>query len=602
MAVYEVQGPNGELYEIEGPDDADPSAVVAQLSDQQNAAPAAPAAPAQPEFRSPWQDIPTGLLGLGELAASAVTSLPAMAIAGVAGGGSGLFGTDPSEQAEIVRDVEGALTYQPQSEGAQMIGEGIRNLGDQLSEYAPDFIRDLPETAERVTGGPGLNVATGAVGEAFADLAPVGAVVRPIARAVKAVGAPRAAPKLEGPQLHPAVERARRAGYNVRPTDAQAVSPGANVPGTVAERLNDPADLSRDFSQKNQLVTNKLVAEEFGLPEGSLFDDATFDKLKDPHFKVYNNANDVAMRAPSEEFTQAFREGVERVQFKAGVKPTVTKTIGALRRRASKNINSDDVKTQEAGYADQRAAEALEDALGKQLEAVGEKEMLGDYRDARKSLAKIHDIEVSSQGGFVNAQKLKKIADRGGKLTGRLKIVAEAAEHLPSVTRHTLRTAGRGLPKADTIMREAKDIGSAIVRNIPGLGSRLNVRSEAFQNRLGKEATAVERSYFSDVGAEADFAPPVDPSALGDQLGIGLGSPLDLAPSPGRIGPAPARPTPGPITEQAPLGLAEWLELLQPGRVGLLDEPTLQDALGLGTPLEMKKPPGRVGKPKQKRP
>lgn len=566
MAVYEVTGPNGELYEIEGPDDADPSAVVAQLTGGQPAAPAAPQGAAEPEFRNPWRDIPSGLVGLGEMALQGATALPAKAVGGLGALATGAMDyllPEDLDEAQTARNLQAQLTYQPQSEGAQMLGEGLARGVDALT---PDFARDIPGAVEEATGGPGVNVAAGALGEAFADLAPVGAIARPVARAIGRIGAPRPTPKPEGPQINPGIERARRAGYKARPTDVQAASPGADVQGLKRERLNDPADLSRDLAQENQLRTNQLAAEEFGLPEGTLFDDATFDSLKQPHFDVYEAAEE-AIRAsnPLPAFESAVRKAVQRAKPRAGTSTSITQLMSTLRRRASKNIKADDVQTQRSGHADQNAADALEEAFGKQLEEAGAGDMLGSYRDSRKALAKIRNVEDSSRAGFVDAHALLKMQQRGAPLTGRLLMIAEAAEHIPSVTKHTLKTASRGQDRiGDTLTSNVKDAARKTLQLIPGL----NVRRGSFQDRFGREATDVEQTYFDEYGVEPEFAAvgqPVSgllprrgdvPINLGDEL-ASLGAAEGAARHPGRARPAEspellALPAPGQTSSGLP--------------------------------------------------
>lgn len=175
MAVYEVTGPNGEVYEIEGPDDADPSAVIAQITGMQTQA-AAPADESGPSLLM-------APVGGAELLAMGATGLLAQVPAGLAGLGTmagralGLTQADP---ADVVRDIEERLTYVPRSESAQSglaaIARGVEAVERAVNPALAAIGRVSP-TAENV-----VRTVVPAGLEALATVAPLARVPGTVAR------------------------------------------------------------------------------------------------------------------------------------------------------------------------------------------------------------------------------------------------------------------------------------------------------------------------------------------------------------------------------------------------------------------------------------
>lgn len=541
----QVQMPDGTVVEM--PDQLDP-AMGARLRAFQSAQQTNSAAPvATPTAPRPWQEgdpVPEGHhtvtmdggkkelrgdftfndalsslppVGIMETALEGVTGLASKAISGITGMFTGAkeFGDNTQGRdaaSENIANVQDKLTYEPRSTSAADIKAGLASvlgLADPIAEPIQRGVDSLPN---------GVSTVINAAVEAAPDVIPLAASLRPVAAAMKA--RPPKAPKEAPPEISPKVADLRKAGYNWRPSDIEAVSPGSKPPGRIAESLNDPADLKKDMTKKNQQVTTRLAAEELGLKNTNGLSDAEFNKVKAPHVKVYDEAEKALNRVDTPpEFKALLQEAHDRAKFKPGTSPSVTRTIGALRRRASKQIQAKDVATQEAGYADQAMADKLEDAFGKRLEALGDGDVLQKYKDSRVAFAKIYNVEQATRGSQVDAHALYKQKRRGAPLTGRLAMIADAAEHLPNATKHSSTTAAAGVPKADTLAGVAKEGVSKVIRNIPGMKGKLDVRSPQFQDRLGKPADEAARSYFSDYGKKQNKPEPRPAPA--PQLGTG---------------------------------------------------------------------------------
>jgi hypothetical protein len=442
---------------------------------------------------------------LGTIRGAPETALTAATAGGstILGGLKGLLqGKTPDESANIIRDFIQQHTYQPVTPEAQgmtaLLGApsaAIGAGGEKLAE---------------VTGSPLMGAAAAGVG----NLALMGA-------GGKAAMAERGGPTVESvakPPTSPGIDIGRQAGFKFRPSDVQAAMPGKQVPGTTITERTSGSGLQNDLVLENQSRTTQLAAEDLGVKHAAQLGDAEFNKLKAPEFKVYEQA-DAALRrvAPSSEFSQLVAQGADAAKLDGAV--TTTKVLGALRRKAAKEIQSDVIATQESGYGKRKLADQIEEAFGQQLQAIGDADLLQGYQAARQRLAKINDVETATRAGQVDAGTLFKLQGKGVPLTGRLKIIADTFEAAPEVMKHSLKTA-RGQPKAEpTVAGVLRDVGSAALRKIPFVKSALDVRSQGFQNKLGAEATPEQQSYFSTYGAPSEISAPRAPES--PQLGAG---------------------------------------------------------------------------------
>lgn len=555
-----------------------------------------------------------------EAAVNTVTGLPEAAMATGANmlvqAGAGLTAPlavnpmDDNAMADYMRDFTASNSYVPYGQNARTVLDHvggalapIENAKESLGEGAlgvsdspglATLAHMLPDLAMTVAGGPRaaraapeIRTPKGTPG-ALADTTP------------KAPDAPHRMLEPDelsgGPPLPPSksvspvVDDLRAGGIELRPSDVRAMHPDAkSIPGEFRERFANPADLKKQQSLGNQATLTKRAADELGISD---LTEKSFDAAEAPHTAVYEMAESVAGGAKvSPEFTAVYDEALKSAQLPKGAAHGTTRVIGALRRRANKRTSSGDVKTEEAGYADRELADRLEDEFGKQLESVGEPQLLQEYRDARKSLAKINDVRGATRADQIDASALRRMNERfgGGRLTGGLKFIADASEYAPNVTGHSLKTASRAgeefpATKEGIFTRGAK----ALVRQIPGM----DVGSKAFQTKLGPVDPA-RSSYYG----QPEFVAPELPGPV--QGGLDLRQVLGLEPPPGTVPrPPPARGPSG--AQEDAFGSAFEFEQ-PPGEVAIPDRQIdLQEILGLGEPLNLQKPPGRVGKPKRK--
>lgn len=630
MPIFEVEH-NGTIYEVDAPDIQQAASAAQAFSP---AAPTAPAAPV-PLDQVGANEVPTGANlaasqaegapapqeepGLFSRAMNAVAGDPIIdmwlsslgtatkgapetianavgnsGVAAVAGLTAPFVSKNPSDAADYIRD----FTRENASNVGELFG-GASDAGVQTTEalgeaFQPvqNIKQKLGETTLDLTGSPDA--------AATMDMAPdFLATVLGIPGVTKAAERLPKTPLKQTPSVNPAVENLRAADIRLRPSDVRAMEPGApKVPGEFRERFADAPELKKDMTLHNQARFTDLAAEELGIKK---LDAASLEKAREAPTATYDMVENVLReREMSQAFADTFREAAASAKLAKGENYSVTRIIGTLRRRAAKRMQADDVKTEEAGFADRELADRLEEQLGKELESAGEPQLFKQYQEARQQFAKIHDVETATRANQIDANVLRKMRDKGVKLSGRLALIADASEFAPNVTQHSLKTAARAGGEIESSKEGIiKGLLKAGVRKLPGM----DVGSPGFQETLGAVNPTQAANYARPANVSAPRSPqqpeldlreilqldtpgsvgprPPRAPAAGEQADI-FGGPLELQPPQGRAGTTPA-------TTARDLG-----EVMVDGEP--LAEPavnfranTLADILGLSEPIV--KPP-----------
>lgn len=520
----------------------------------------------------------TAAKGAPEVLANTVGNAGVAATAGIT---APFVSDSPDDAANYVRD----FTSENTSNVGADFGNGMSPEAEELTSALGEAFQPL-ENIKRKLGETTLNLTGSPDAAATMDMAPD--FLATVFGAPKVTQGARDLPnkplRADPAPVNETVENLRAADLRLRPSDVRAMDPKAKkIPGERREKFADAPDLKKDTTLHNQGRMSDLAAEELGI---KTLDETSFNTAREAPAATYDMVENVLRdRDMSPAFVSTFREAAESAKLPKGEQYTVTRLLGALRRRAAKRMQSDDVKTEEAGFADRELADRLEEGLGNELNAAGEPQLFKEYTDARQQFAKIHDVETATRANQVDASMLFKMKQRGVKLSGRLKLIADAFESAPNVTSHSLKTAARAGDEVPG-SREGivKGLLKAGIRKIPGM----DVGAEGFQNTLGRPDPTRVANY----GRSTDIPGPRAP----DQAELDIREALGLEMSPGAVG-KPNR-TPRDLGPQEDM-LGSAFEMNTPGgNVGIPPDPqmTLQDLLGLGEPLNLKKAPGRVGK------
>lgn len=411
------------------------------------------------------------------------------------------LGTDPEES--FAR-----YTYQPRTESGKaqlgLLGAAVSPITESGTDIA---LAPLFAGESRAFAGPGKIAPNAGRNSPGAPRVPARPGQVADAVAPRAEGAAPAVPQraagLEAVSQIDPVKRARDAGFTLKPSEAGAKA------GAVVEGLTGSAKLETSLVRKNQKLTNKLVREEFGLPEGPITR-AVINQKKAPHNAVYQQVSKLGEvpvgdefraeiaaigRTPGKSFQKDINKSVEELKSayvdeqKFDAADAVLK-VRELRFKAGKNIGSRDPAQQELGYAQRAIAEAIDNQLQRHATALGKTDLVSRYRNARQELAKLHSLEIAARGGEVSAPILAKQLERGVPLSGNLRTIAEVANDFPNVMREGRKVKG-GTPvnMAETFvgLGGAAAVHPAMLATIAARPiTRALLSSKRYQNTLAK--------------------------------------------------------------------------------------------------------------------
>jgi len=332
----------------------------------------------------------------------------------------------------IASRVPGAMTTLGRV--AAGVGQGALMGGMSPVTGGDDF---LSEKAKQVA----LGAVTGGMLPSIA-----GAFERKAAR----LGAERAA----NPVRDVTLSEALKAGYTVPPSQAKA-----GLVSRVLEGVSGKYKTNQLAGLRNQEVTDRLVRESLGLPEGTPLTKETIQAVRREAYRAgyepvkqagsiatdseYGKALDSIVgrfKGPSESFPGAGGKDVEELVagYKVGKFDSkhAVDAIQDLRDKASQAFRQGDTRMANA-YRD--LASALEGQVERGLEKSGKsgQETLRGFREARKLMAKSHSVEdaLSEGSGSVSATSLAAALKRGAPLSGELKTIAKFGQVFPDVAK-----------------------------------------------------------------------------------------------------------------------------------------------------------------------
>lgn len=496
---------DGQPQTIDVPDDASPEEIdglVNELNappfDPMNDAPRLPGeqgAPAQPTQKRPGylqrvgaalsapatgpDDIPivTPLYGALESA----TTLASSALAPALASARGIFtGREPTN--EDIAD----FTYQPRTAPGQALNRIVGTIAEPVTRPLEEFGAD----------------------QALMGLVPDAVPAASVPRAPKA--------KPAAPRPNPAEPKtaARAAGYKLLPSEA-----GGGRISQAMESLAGP-QLKRDFRRENERTTTRLAQEEIEAPS---MDERGFKAVRDEGNADYTGMEEIGplqaddavlaaigelkprgrMRAdPDIAALQAQFEGLLNQPWDAA---NVVGEVRQLRKEANANSAppalgaKPDPKKEALAKAQISVANALDDWLERNAQAIGQPEIAKNYRASRTRLAKAASVERATSGGKTDVRNLERQDERGVPHSGRLKVAAQTGEYFPESTGAVSGPDINVTPDSlfGTLRQGAQNL---LLR--PVISAIL--RSEGFQNRM---APAPQSSLpFRDTGPTGPLA------------------------------------------------------------------------------------------------
>lgn len=352
-----------------------------------------------------------------------------------------------------------------------------------------------------------------------------------------APGVPAAVAGAKAPKPAPAnarattpLEIARAADFAIDPASA------GNAPiGRVLQAAGGSSQTQAGMAKQNVRRATDLAREQIGA-KGNLTPDE-FARLRGEHSPAYDEvAANVSQFIPDDAYSADIQQALgRRGKRSAAVNALVSEYLDnpplsgqdalddvlELRAKANK-IEQGPYNPANEGIAEaaRHIANAIDNALERNVANGLAPDAVEKYRGARRSLAQIASVEDATRGGIVDPQKLYKQADKGVPLSDNLALIAQVAENYPEVM--TVPKAGSDVHGLNLLER----LATAVVRRL----SSPILRSDAYQGSLAPAGTARLGDMFSPPDGRPDFAPRPPPQLGTEDVQF---SPQDAAPTRG---------------------------------------------------------------------
>jgi hypothetical protein len=281
---------------------------------------------------------------------------------------------------------------------------------------------------------------------------------------------------------------------------------------TVQSLAGKPA-VEREASQANEEGVDRLAKASLGMHPDDVLDPASLERLRKPAEDVYDQLASLGRIGADKEYIDEV-SGAGRqfthsaADFPGSVSPDVDKVrstylqqsftargavdaMKQLRRDAGLDLRSGDPERISVGMVKREISEALQNRLDRQAASMGKPELVEQFKEARKLLAKINTVDDAMVGSHVNAGALAKVhASKPGLLTGELLTIAKAATEFPKAFQQTSKTGEWGPYSVVDLLFGLGSAGGAAASSHPALlagivarpVARRALRSKAYQS------------------------------------------------------------------------------------------------------------------------
>lgn len=338
------------------------------------------------------------------------------------------------------------------------------------------------------------------------------------------------------PQTRQIINQAREAGYTLPPSQTNP-----SLTNKVIESLSGKIKTNQAAAQRNQEVTNNMAKKALGIPQDQPLSVQTLKTIRAGAGSAYDEMAAVGEVRPGQEFFKKLDSIVEpyikAAQGFPDAKPSpIIDEINALKsqafpaeagiaqirvlREAADTAYAAGNKALGKAYKD--ASAAIEDAMEAQAKKLGPsfpQELLKNFREARKLIAKTYSVEraLNDASGNVVATKLARQLERGAPLESELRTIARTAQAFPKSVQ-SLDQLAQSLPLSPL------DFGTAVL----GYGTMGPLGAAGLVARPVARGTIMSAPYQSVLGRPGGIMsiPGVTPEELlsGGLLGSQYGT------------------------------------------------------------------------------
>lgn len=444
---------------------------------------------------------------------------------------------------EAAKDI-GSQIARPVAEGvaamplmAMDAGVAARNLiGDVVNrisgkEATPDY--EMPsqmfkESLDSVTRKPETTL--GKVTEGIES-----AMVTPPLMTAEA----KAAELMKGASIPPrelAAQAAHAAGLVIPPSYT------GRTLGKTVQSLSGKAAVEREASAANEEGVDRLAKAALGMHPDDVLDQASLERLRKPAEDVYDQLAGLGRISADEEYIDevagAGRQFTHSAaDFPGSVSPDVDKVrstylqqsftargavdaMKQLRRDAGLDLRSGDPERISVGMVKREISEALQNRLDRQAASMGKPELVEQFKDARKLLAKINTVDDAMVGSHISAGALAKLhASKPGLLTDELATIAKTATEFPKAFQQTSKTGEWGPYSVVDLLTGLASVGGGAMGHpalLAGVVAR-PVARRALRSKAYQAASTTPRSQTAAAAAKKavkDRAAPMSEEAL----------------------------------------------------------------------------------------
>ena len=333
--------------------------------------------------------------------------------------------------------------------GIGALAKPVSQLGKTIQQA---FTANAPTQAAAATGGGLGQAATqelggGAVAQTLAGLGGglAGAgLVRP-----QAIGP--STQQLQNATRDETLKLGRDAGYVALPTDV-----GGRKAGRFLEGVSGKFKTEELASARNQQVTNQLTKKYLDLPEDTPLTTEVLENARTSVYPAYEAIAETGTITLGNK--NPFSNIVTGINKATGGKNALMQDIpdtytidaataiqrlkelrsdGSAYLRSGTNIMKPNPKEVARGNRYLAEADKLEKAIENHVVKLGQPELINQFRDARRYIAKTFTVEkaLNPQTGTVDAKKIAKQLDQGVPITNELALVGKYAKAFPKTTK-----------------------------------------------------------------------------------------------------------------------------------------------------------------------
>lgn len=257
--------------------------------------------------------------------------------------------------------------------------------------------------------------------------------------------------------------KAREEGYRFSPAETNPTPMNRLLEGWAGK-----LSTRQMASAKNAEVTTNIAKRSIGLKPNDPLDEASLIQVREQAGQAYEaikklpqsfqadnklrsdiQSLDSAVARASKEYPELIKNpGVDELKTVLSAKQAhqpeaLVELIKDLRFQAKQNYKGSHAAQKPAEQialadAQRKSADILESFIERSLSKTGQSGLIKDFREARTTIARTHDIEsaLNEASGTVNARVFASLADKGRPLGGGLETIARTQKAFP----HDLKT------------------------------------------------------------------------------------------------------------------------------------------------------------------